>query len=92
MIFTLSATAKYVDVAINNLPKGTSAPTAGNFSIKIDNVSTRVKASYFDDDTGSMRLWYNEVTMRGTHIVEVDVSGYAPLSTVTNPINTTFEV
>ena len=89
---SLSATSKYVDVIISNIPKGTAAPTAGDFSIQIDDDDTNITASYFDDATGKMRLWYNEVTSSGEHTVDVDVSGYEPLSTVTDPITTTFEV
>ena len=86
---SVSAKAKYVDVSISNIPYGTPAPTAGNFTIKIDNQSTAITASYFDDDTGNMRLWYDEVTTEGTHIVDVTVN----YQTIVNKTKSaTFEV
>lgn len=87
---SVSATAKYVDISISNIPYGTSSPTAGDFTIKIDNQSKAITASYFDDDTGNMRLWYDEVTTEGEHTIDVTVVDYASLTNVTK--STTFEV
>lgn len=85
----VSATSKYVDVTIVNIPNGTSAPVSGDITVSIDDVSKTIKAAYFDDETGNMRLWFNEVTTAGEHSVDVTVN-YESLVNVTK--STTFEV